>query len=99
MTYEVQYPFASAPEYPITDDFASKEIPKFTVRRRANNPKTGFNCEPAHASRSGLASFERPGAISRGSGKTIRSDEKGISEATDIRYPGPHHDVKQKKEG
>lgn len=98
-TYEVQYPFADAPEYTITDDFASKEIPKFSARRRANNPKSGWNCTPAHASRSGMAGFQRPGPVSRGTGKTVGSNESGVSAANDMKYPGPQAEQKQKKEG
>lgn len=99
MTYEVQYPFADAPEYTITDDMVRKEMPKFAERRRSDNPKSGWNCEPTHASKSGMARFDRPGPVSRGAGKTIRSNETGVSMAGDIRYPGPQREQKQKKEG
>ena len=74
-------------------------MPKFAVRRRANNPKTGFNCEPAKASKSGMARFDRPGPVLRGTGKTIGKDEKGVSWAGDIQYPGPHVNMKIRKKG
>lgn len=98
-TYEVQYPFADAPEYPITDEFARREMPKFTERRRHDNPKSGWNCEPTHASRSGMARFDRPGPVNRGAGKTIGSNEKGVSAANDMLYPSFQPEQKIKKEG
>jgi hypothetical protein len=98
MTYEVQYPFADAPEYTITDEFASKQMPKFKARRRADNPKTGWNTTPTHASRSGMASFQRPGPPERGCGKEVGRSEAGRDCSNDLRYPGPQNETKLKRE-
>jgi len=71
MTYEVQYPFASAPEYPITDDFASSSVPGFTERHHHTNNKSGFNSEPARSPRGGFSKFRTIKKIERSRGKVI----------------------------
>jgi hypothetical protein len=84
-TYEVQYPFANAPEYPITDEFASREIPTFGARRAKDHPKTGWNCVPTRAPIGGFATIESPPSVTRGTGKEIRRREAGTSAATYLR--------------
>jgi hypothetical protein len=37
------------PDYPNTASFASKSVPSFTSRKAKQNPKHGFNTEPAKA--------------------------------------------------
>jgi hypothetical protein len=61
--------------YPITDSFASREIPGFKARRRVDNPKTGWNTKPTHASISGAADFVKVSSPERGRGKTVGKDE------------------------
>jgi hypothetical protein len=73
-TAEVQSPFPVDPEYPITDSFASREIPSFRTRRASDNPKSGFNTVPTKASRSGMAEFVKVSAPERGRGKTVGHD-------------------------
>jgi hypothetical protein len=72
-------PFQAEPEYPITDDFASEDIPKYSTRRANTNAKSGFNTTPARPPAGRLA--QRPPAeaaeVGRvGRGKEVSRDER-----------------------
>ena len=56
-------------DYPITDDFASREIPGYAARCESNNRKSGWNTAPARNSRTGMVEAERVSAPERGRGK------------------------------
>jgi hypothetical protein len=61
------------PDYPITDSFASKEIPSFTTRRSHTNNKSGWNTTPAKPPAGRLA--QTVSGPERGRGKTVRFDD------------------------
>ncbi len=41
-------------EYPITDSFAPKSIPKFSARKTSSHTKSGFNSKPLRSSQRGF---------------------------------------------
>ena len=57
------------PEYPITDSFASRELPKPHVRKAHDNPKRSFDATPTRAPDGKMPTHMSP---NRGSGKEHR---------------------------
>src|SRR3974390_3160036 len=62
----------SKPEYPITDDFASREIPSFATRRHNTNNKSGWNTKPGKP-QGGRRLAEKVSSPERGRGIEMRS--------------------------
>jgi len=68
-------------EYPLTDEFASHEIPGFATRRANTNNKSGFNVAPAHPPAGRLAQ-PPPYSPCRGYGREVGRDEDETSADT-----------------
>lgn len=80
-TAEVQLDHHIPREYPITDEFASQEIPHFAQRRANTNAKTGFNSVPARPPAGRLAQ-PPPYSPCRGYGREVGRDEDESSADT-----------------
>src|SRR6516164_4997383 len=68
-------------EYPLTDEFASHEIPGFATRCANTNNKSGFNVVPAHPPAGRLAQ-PPPYPPCRGYGREVGRDENETSADT-----------------